>query len=182
VSGPALQDLMSPEHHHSLMELQRQSERQFLARKSAEAELIQLRNAPVPVFTRAPAAPLVLRALARLVPRIARLLALRVLRQSGFVDGPWYLARYRDLAQAKVDPVLHYLLWGGAEERDPGPHFCTAHYVQLYPDVKNSGINPLLHYLQSGWQENRKVFPAPQKPAAPKPVAAKGPQPKGPQP
>jgi hypothetical protein len=155
------------------MALQRQTERLFLAKKSLEAELILLRDAPVQLFIRPKPPGLALRALGRILPRVARYTAQRMLRQSGLLDGDWYHARYPDLAQAKADPALHYLLWGAAEQRDPGPHFCTAYYEQLYPDVAQAGINPLLHYLKIGWQENRKVFPAPAKPAPAKPKAAK---------
>jgi hypothetical protein len=155
------------------MALQSQTERLFLAQKSLEAELILLRDAPIQLFMRPKPPSLALRALGRILPWVARYTACRMLRQSGLVDGSWYHARYPDLAQAKADPALHYLQWGAAEHRDPGPYFCTAHYEQLYPDVAQSGINPLLHYLQTGWQENRSVFPAPIKPAPAKPTAAK---------
>ena len=56
-----------------------------------------------------------------------------LLRSSGLFDKDWYLAKNPDVANAKVDPVSHYLHHGGFEGRDPGPNFSsklTAPYKQ----------------------------------------------------
>jgi hypothetical protein len=45
----------------------------------------------------------------------------RQLRQSGLVDPAWYLARNPDVAEAGMDPVLHYLHHGAQEGRAPNP-------------------------------------------------------------
>lgn len=45
----------------------------------------------------------------------------RRLRQSGLVDPAWYLARNPDVAEAGMDPVLHYLHHGAEEGRAPNP-------------------------------------------------------------
>jgi hypothetical protein len=45
----------------------------------------------------------------------------RQLRQSGLVDPAWYLARNPDVAEAGMDPVLHYLHHGAEEGRAPNP-------------------------------------------------------------
>lgn len=81
------------------------------------------------------------------------------LRQSPAFDAAWYLLQYRDVAEAGLDPALHYLRTGAAEGRDPGPFFCTEFYRAQYPDVAQSGQNPLLHYLQSGGAEGRNPSP-----------------------
>jgi glycosyltransferase involved in cell wall biosynthesis len=80
---------------------------------------------------------------------------LRLLRSSGLFDEVWYLAHNPDVAQAKLDPVLHYLRYGGFEGRDPGPSFCSSWYLEAYEDVKEAGINPLVHYLKYGRVEGR---------------------------
>jgi len=67
---------------------------------------------------------------------------------SSLFDASWYLSQYPDVAATACDPAMHYLLHGGREGRNPGPHFNTAAYLRLNPDVLASGKNPLLHYLE----------------------------------
>ena len=80
---------------------------------------------------------------------------LRLIRKSGFFDLDWYLARNFDVVNANIDPVSHYLFFGGSEGRDPGPNFSSAAYLAAYEDVKKAGINPLVHYLRNGRTEGR---------------------------
>ncbi len=80
-----------------------------------------------------------------------------LIRASGLFDEKWYLSNNPDVAQAQVDPLLHYLFNGGSEGRDPGPNFSSNDYLDLYKDVKASGINPLVHYLKYGRTEGRQV-------------------------
>ena len=56
-----------------------------------------------------------------------------------------------------INPVLHYILYGAHEGRDPGPRFSTAAYLTMYPDVRERGINPLIHFLNTGLQEGRRA-------------------------
>ncbi|NIM93302.1 MAG: hypothetical protein GTO18_06285, partial [Anaerolineales bacterium] len=84
---------------------------------------------------------------------------LRTIRNSDYFDMEWYLTNNPDVAQAKVDPVRHYLYTGAFEGRDPGPNFASTWYLNTYPDVKTAGMNPLLHYLQYGQREGRSRKP-----------------------
>jgi hypothetical protein len=70
-------------------------------------------------------------------------------------DAAWYLTRYGDVAAAKIDPALHYLRTGVAEQRDPGPSFSTSYYLSNSADVAEQKLNPLLHYLAHGAAEGR---------------------------
>ena len=81
------------------------------------------------------------------------------LRASPVVNDEWYLARYGDVAASGFDAAAHYVRFGAAEGRDPGPDFVTAFYLAAAPDVARSGINPLLHYLVSGASEGRDPSP-----------------------
>ncbi len=83
----------------------------------------------------------------------------RIVDQSGLFDRTYYVSRYPDIAQAGVDPLVHYLETGWKEQRDPNPLFCTAYYVGRNPDVKESSCNPLLHYILSGNEELRDPSP-----------------------
>jgi hypothetical protein len=82
------------------------------------------------------------------------------LKASPAFDADWYLATYKDVAAAGLDPVLHYIRSGAADLRDPGPFFSTAYYIATYPDVVQAGLNPLLHYLIDGGAEGRQPGPA----------------------
>ena len=55
--------------------------------------------------------------------------------------------------------MLHYLLFGGAEGRDPNELFDSDRYLQQNSDVRAAGINPLLHYLRHGAAEGRDPHP-----------------------
>jgi O-antigen biosynthesis protein len=77
------------------------------------------------------------------------------IRKYGLFDSEWYLRRYADVRKEAMDPLKHYLRYGAAEGRDPGPGFGTRDYLQRYPDVAASGLNPLLHYVRFGIGEGR---------------------------
>jgi len=78
-----------------------------------------------------------------------------LIRSSELFDEKYYLAHNPDIAQAKIDPVFHYLRHGGFEGRDPGPNFSSNWYLMTYPDVKDTGLNPLIHYIKYGKEEGR---------------------------
>lgn len=88
-------------------------------------------------------------------------LDIALIRGSGLFDEEMYLENNPDVAQAKMDPVVHYLKYGG-NERDVLPHFHTKWYLDTYPDVKSKGMNPLVHYLKygrdSGYQPQSPTF------------------------
>jgi len=79
-----------------------------------------------------------------------------IIKKSGLFDENYYLERYVDVKQANNDPVLHYVLHGAKEGRNPSPNFETSYYLTQNPDVEKSGMNPLLHYIQYGKKEGRK--------------------------
>ncbi|KAF1719075.1 hypothetical protein [Pseudoxanthomonas wuyuanensis] len=74
---------------------------------------------------------------------------------SDLFDRDWYRQTYADVDESGMDPVLHYLQFGAAEGRDPGPRFNVRSYLRKNMDVARSGMNPLLHYLEHGRFENR---------------------------
>ena len=90
---------------------------------------------------------------ARLSPELQK--DLKVLASSGLFDERWYLQRYDDVKQTGMNALEHYLRFGAAEGRDPGPRFSTAAYLSAYPDVAKSGSNPLVHYVKHGLGEGR---------------------------
>ncbi len=86
--------------------------------------------------------------------------AVAAIRAQRLFDAEWYLARNPDVAASGHDPLLHYLLFGADEGRNPNPGFDSAFYVQTHADVRAQGINPLAHYALHGAGEGRAVRPA----------------------
>ncbi len=75
--------------------------------------------------------------------------------KTGLFDPEWYLTTYKDVAEAKVDPLEHYLSFGASEGRNPNSLFDTAWYLRENVDVARANINPLAHYASSGATEGR---------------------------
>jgi len=80
-------------------------------------------------------------------------------RESGLFDEHYYLERYRGVAQGRINPLFHYFVFGGAEERQPNFLFDTGYYLAHNPDVAASRVNPLVHYLKWGGYEGRNPHP-----------------------
>jgi len=92
--------------------------------------------------------------------RIARRRGLaKKLRESGLFDVEHYLRRHPEVREQRIDPVLHYLLWGAAWRYEPHPLFDTGYYLDGNPDIDPDATNPLLHYLHHGAHERRKPHP-----------------------
>jgi len=127
-----------------------------------------------PVFDDEPSAAALARALLRRLRHVAdarlRRLAptpaapdmpsdLTLVRSTAIFDPDWYIAHNPDVAASGMDPAEHYLQFGGAEGRDPGPDFSAAFYLATYPDVADAGLDPLLHFLVAGAAEGRDPGP-----------------------
>lgn len=68
-------------------------------------------------------------------------------------DQDYYLAQYPDVAEAEVDPLLHFLTMGWLQGRDPSAAFSTRYYLRHNADIRRGRMNPFVHYLQSGKNE-----------------------------
>jgi hypothetical protein len=75
-------------------------------------------------------------------------------------DAEWYLRENPDVAQAKRDPLAHYLRQGASEGRAPHPLFDPKFYLTTYPEAAiGGGANALQHYLTQGWKKGYKPNP-----------------------
>jgi len=70
-------------------------------------------------------------------------------------DTAFYLALYKDVAAAGMDPLDHFLTFGWQEGRDPNASFSVKSYLEINPDVAASGLNPFVHYVTTGRAEGR---------------------------
>jgi glycosyltransferase involved in cell wall biosynthesis len=83
---------------------------------------------------------------------------IRKIQKSGLFDEKYYLQCNPDVWSAKINPVKHYLLYGGYEGRNPSPDFDSAGYLRDHDDVRASRMNPLLHYILFGHEEGRQTI------------------------
>jgi hypothetical protein len=80
-----------------------------------------------------------------------------LLKKSKLFDRKWYLTAYPDVKEAKCDPILHFLIYGWKENRNPCALFITKLYLKNNPDVKKAQVNPLIHYIRYGKKEGRCI-------------------------
>lgn len=64
-------------------------------------------------------------------------------------DAEFYLTTYPDVAQAKMNPLEHYLRWGWREGRKPAPWFDRKKYISENPSSANRDIDAFVHCLQN---------------------------------
>ena len=83
-------------------------------------------------------------------PTARQLREMEAIRSSGLFDPLWYLKRYPDVAAAGQDPLIHYVLHGGDEGRDPHPLFDGKWYLEQYPNCNVNQLSPLGHYVLEG--------------------------------
>jgi predicted O-methyltransferase YrrM len=96
---------------------------------------------------------------ARIVGLAQWMLFGRQLRASGLLDERYYQGNYPDVAWARTSPVLHFLVCGASEGKNPNELFEVDYYLRSYADVADSGVNPLIHYLRNGAYEGRDPHP-----------------------
>jgi hypothetical protein len=102
-------------------------------------------------------------ALSRTIELIAasprRLRDLETITASRLFDEKFYLTRNPDVSASGMPAVIHYVLTGAAEGRDPHPLFSTAFYVGQVPGLTARDRNPLHHYLTHGWRAGYAPHP-----------------------
>lgn len=82
-----------------------------------------------------------------------------IIERSGLFDAPWYLARYADVAASGMDPLTHFIRFGGAEGRRPSFYFDPVWYLDTYRWDGGFGGNPLLHYIVHGERDGARPSP-----------------------
>lgn len=69
------------------------------------------------------------------------------LRASDMFDAEWYLRLNPDVRDAGIDPLLHFLNYGCAEQRKPAAKFPLQAYQARYKSQLADGTNPLVDYV-----------------------------------
>lgn len=80
--------------------------------------------------------------------------AYNLVKKSKMFNKNWYLKTYKDVAEAKIDPVEHYINNGWKENRDPSALFNTSTYLDEYPS--RNKMCPLIYYeiLKDGLEKD----------------------------
>lgn len=56
-------------------------------------------------------------------------------------------------------PLLHFLVEGAYQGRQPHRLFDPGFYLDRHPDLRRAGLNPQVHYVRHGATEDRKPLP-----------------------
>ena len=86
----------------------------------------------------------------RELPDYRALLADLLLGGRPLFDAEFYLRKYPDVRQAGLNPLIHYLRNGAAEDRKPHPLFEPAYYRASCGQPLPAGQNPFAHFLNCG--------------------------------
>jgi glycosyltransferase involved in cell wall biosynthesis len=80
---------------------------------------------------------------------------------SDLFDAQWYRQAHPYVVRDKVDPLTHFLKYGGKHRLSPSRAFDTARYLDEHEDARQSRLNPLVHYLKRGRARGLKIHAAP---------------------
>lgn len=81
------------------------------------------------------------------------------IKASELFDRKFYLESNPDVAAADTDPLVHYLLFGDTEGRNPNALFDTTWYKNQYAASFDEVTNSLFDYVTSGWVKGRQPHP-----------------------
>ena len=83
---------------------------------------------------------------------------MELVARSRLFDREWYLQTNPDVAAAEFEPLLHFVLHGAEEGRNPSFVFDTQWYRRTYPDAGPG--NPVIHYALTGASKGYSTHPA----------------------
>ena len=70
-----------------------------------------------------------------------------VIRLSGLFDDKWYLKKYQDVGGMNLNPLIHFIIAGVYENKNPNMYFDCSKYLKMNPSCLEKNINPLYHYI-----------------------------------
>ena len=81
--------------------------------------------------------------------------AYKLIKSQDLFDENYYLEKYPEVQNSKLDPLNHYIYHGYKEGKKPNRKFDGNYYLERYKDVKKSLDNPLIHFVLHGQNEGR---------------------------
>lgn len=83
----------------------------------------------------------------------------QTVEKSGLFDAKYYLDTNKDVKNSGMNPLQHYMIYGGSEGRNPSKKFDAKYYLAKNAVVRESKQNPLLHYIQYGKENGLCALP-----------------------
>ena len=81
----------------------------------------------------------------------------RLIMKSKLFDVQFYNETYPDVHDSSINPVEHFVRFGGMEGRNPSRDFHSQWYLDAYGTELDDGVNPLVDYLEVGVKAGRQV-------------------------
>lgn len=70
-----------------------------------------------------------------------------------------YTEMYPDVLSSGMTPLIHFILHGQGEMRNPHPLFDTLYYTSQCPEAKHLAPSPVIHYLKWGFSKGYDPHP-----------------------
>lgn len=80
-----------------------------------------------------------------------------LLKSSSLFDPVWYTETYKDVGLTDLDPLEHFIKYGGPLARSPHKDFDSLWYLEQQPGIAEAKIVPVIHFLRWGRKEGRKT-------------------------
>ncbi|QEO17562.1 CgeB family protein [Acetobacter vaccinii] len=74
---------------------------------------------------------------------------IKTIGESGGFNPDFYFQENPDIQHSGLDPIVHYVLYGAAESRNPNENFNTDIYCRLYRNAIGQDENPFAHYIRN---------------------------------
>jgi glycosyltransferase involved in cell wall biosynthesis len=79
----------------------------------------------------------------------------KLITRSGLFDVEYYLKNNQDIKNYNIDPLDHFILYGGDDRRNPNSTFDMRYYSLAFPELMSRlSVNPLVHYICHGFQQD----------------------------
>lgn len=87
---------------------------------------------------------------------VKNLISYKIIYFSGLFLPTYYAEQNKDVVDANINPLWHFIKFGDMEGRKPNPLFDPTWYRSTYPDIaQNKNLNTLIHYYKFGFKEGR---------------------------
>jgi len=83
--------------------------------------------------------------------KIKNLVIFITINISGLFDKKWYLEEYRDVKITGLDPIIHFIVAGVYEGKNPNKFFDCSFYLFKNPSCLKKNINPLFHFIMNNF-------------------------------
>ncbi|QDM22629.1 glycosyltransferase [Tardiphaga sp. vice154] len=83
----------------------------------------------------------------------------KIISESELFDRSFYVRSNADVAEAAIDPLMHFCQYGWHEHRDPAPFFSMRYYAAAVSRKERIIGNPFVHYITKGQKSQLRTRP-----------------------